>query len=309
MRIYIAEELSDLFSASERKYFKSKTKGYDLFFSKKDKLSSKFLDSKIVFGNIPPLMIEQSSQLEWIQLESTGFSEYMSLEKLNKKIIITNLKGFFAKQVAQTALSSILAVYRGIIETENLKNKKKWIGDPIRTSLITLDKKYVVLIGTGSINKCFKKYIQPFDCKVVSFNTNSKDKDLAKHLKKAELVVSALPGTNKTLNFFDKSKLSSLNNKCIFVNVGRGNNVDEKYLIQILKNKKIRGAALDVTKDEPLKKNSALWSLKNVILTQHSGGGSENEAIDKIDFFINNLKKFRTNKKKLINRVNLSKGY
>ena len=309
MRIYIAEELSDLFSASDRKYFKSKTKGYDLFFSKKDKFSSNFLDSKIVFGNIPPVMIEQSSQLEWVQLESTGFSEYMYLEKQNKKIIITNLKGFFAKQVAQTALSSILAIYRGIIETENLKNKKKWIGDPIRKSLITLDKKYVVLIGTGSINKCFKKYIQPFDCKVVSFNTNSKDKDLMKHLKKAELVVSALPGTNKTLNFFDKSKLSSLNNKCIFVNVGRGNNVDEKYLIQILKNKKIRGAALDVTKDEPLKKNSALWLLKNVILTQHSGGGSENEAIDKIDFFISNLKKFRTNKKKLINIVNLSKGY
>ena len=146
MRIYIAEELSNSIKASDKKYFKSKAEGYDLFFSKKDKFSVKFSKSKIVFGNIPPTMIEQSSELEWIQLESTGFSEYMYLEKLDKKIIITNLKGFFAKQVAQTALASIFSFYRGIIKIDNLKNKKKWIGDPIRKSLSTLENKHVVLI-------------------------------------------------------------------------------------------------------------------------------------------------------------------
>ena len=237
MRIYIAEGLSSSFSASDKKYFKSKLKGYDLFFSKIDKFDNKFSGSKIVFGNIPAKMIEQNSKLEWVQLESTGFSEYMSLKNLKRKIFITNLKGFFAKQVAQTALSYILAIYRGITETEKLKNQKEWKGDPIRQSLSILDNKYVVLIGTGSINKCLKKYIYPFDCKIVSINTNSKQKDLIKHLKKAELVISALPGTEKTNNFFDKSKLSILNKKCIFINVGRGNSVNEKYLVQILKKK------------------------------------------------------------------------
>ena len=309
MLIYIAEELSNFFNASDRKYFKSKVKGYELFFSKSNKITKKFLSSSIVFGNIPPKMIENSSNLEWVQLESTGFSEYKYLEKLKNKIIITNLKGFFAKQVAQTALGSILAIYRGIIKTENLKNSKQWIGDPIRNSLSTLDNKYVVLVGTGSINKLFMKYIKPFECNVVTFNTSSKEKNLLRHLKKAELVISALPGTDKTTNFFDKSKLNNLNKNCIFVNIGRGNSVDEKFLVQILKGYKIRGAVLDVTRDEPLKKDSSLWSLKNVILTQHTGGGSESEIRDKIDFFLDNLKKFKSNKKKLINKVNLSKGY
>ena len=75
MRIYIAEGLSSSFSASDKKYFKSKLKGYDLFFSKIDKFDNKFSGSKIVFGNIPAKMIEQNSKLEWVQLESTGFSE------------------------------------------------------------------------------------------------------------------------------------------------------------------------------------------------------------------------------------------
>tara|TARA_Y100000768_G_C23925401_1_gene657261 strand:+ start:188 stop:1117 length:930 start_codon:yes stop_codon:yes gene_type:complete len=309
MFIYIAEGLSNSFSLSEKKYFKAKAKGQDLFFSKKDKISKKFLDAKIVFGNIPPEMIEQSSKLEWTQLESTGFSEYMSLKNLKRKIFITNLKGFFAKQVAQTALASILAIYRGVIDTEKLKSKKKWIGDPLRKSLSLLDQKYVVLIGTGSINKLFIKYIQPFNCQIESFNTNSKQKDLIKHLKKAELVISALPGTSKTTNFFNKSKLNALNKKCIFVNVGRGNSVDEKFLIKTLKENKIRAAALDVTENEPINKNSKLWSLNNVILTQHTGGGSERENLDKIDFFLDNLKIFKINKKKLMNKVNLFKGY
>ena len=309
MYIYVAKELSDLISESDRKYFRAKIKGDELYFSKLDKIDNKFLKSNIVFGNIAPPMIEQSKNLEWVQLESTGFSEYMYLEKLNKEITITNLKGFFAKQVAQTALASILAIYRGIIKTENLKKKRKWVGDPIRSSLSILDNKYVVLIGNGSINKFFKNYIKPFNCKIISFNSKSKKDNIIKHLRKAELVISALPGTSKTNNFFNKSKLNSLNKNCIFVNVGRGNSVDKNHLIQILKKNQIRGAALDVTNDEPLKKNSILWSLDNIVLTQHSGGGLDTEIIDKIDFFLDNLKRFKSNKKKLTNIVSLSKGY
>ena len=309
MYIYVAKELSDLISESDRKYFRAKIKGDELYFSKLDKIDYKFLQSNIVFGNIAPPMIEQSKNLEWVQLESTGFSEYMYLEKSNKEITITNLKGFFAKQVAQTALASILAIYRGIIKTENLKRKRKWVGDPIRSSLSILDNKYVVLIGNGSINKFFKNYIKPFNCKIISFNSKSKKDDIIKHLRKAELVISALPGTSKTNNFFNKSKLNSLNKNCIFVNVGRGNSVDENHLIQILKKNQIRGAALDVTNDEPLKKNSILWSLDNIVLTQHSGGGLDTEIIDKIDFFLENLKRFKSKKNKLTNIVNLSKGY
>ena len=309
MLIYVAQELSKSLSKSDKNYLKTKIKGFDLFFSKLDKFDKNFSKSNIVFGNIPPDMIKQSSNLEWVQLESTGFSEYMHLRKLDKKIIITNLKGFFAKQVAQTALGSILAIYRGIIKTENLKNKKKWIGDPIRSQLSILEKKYVVCIGNGSINKIFKQYIRPFNCKIISFNSNSKNSDIIKHLKRADLVISALPGTNKTNNFFNKTKLNSLNKDCIFVNVGRGNSVDEKYLIKILKKNLIRGAALDVTNDEPLKKNSLLWSLDNVILTQHTGGGSDTENRDKIDYFLNNLKNFKINKNMLKNKVNISKGY
>jgi len=60
-------------------------------------------------------------------------------------------------------------------------------------------------------------------------------------LKKAEIVICALPGTAKTKMFFNKKMISSLSKKTILVNVGRGNLIDEKYLIKNLKINFLKG--------------------------------------------------------------------
>ena len=69
-----------------------------------------------MFGNIPSNWVKQSSKIKWLQLESTGFGEYSNVKKnfLNKDVIITNLKSFFASQVAQTTMAGIFSFYRGL---------------------------------------------------------------------------------------------------------------------------------------------------------------------------------------------------
>ena len=96
--------------------------------TEKQKIPDKnFLQSEIVFGNIPPHWITESKKLKWIQLESVGFGEYLGLDwkKLKNKITITNLKGFFLEPVSETILSGILSFYRGIDRFIILKNNKK----------------------------------------------------------------------------------------------------------------------------------------------------------------------------------------
>ena len=95
MNIYIACELDNL----EKKIIKNNLKKHNLYFSKlkfKKIADNNFLKCEIVFGNIPPDWIKQSSKIRWIQLESTGFAEYSNVKKnfLNKDVIITNLKVF-----------------------------------------------------------------------------------------------------------------------------------------------------------------------------------------------------------------------
>ena len=309
MNIYIACELKNL----EKKIIKVNLKRHNLYFSNlkfKEIADNDFLKCEIVFGNIPSNWVKQSSKIKWLQLESTGFGEYSNVKKnfLDKGVIITNLKSFFACQVAQTTMAGIFSFYRGLDKFALLKNKKKWIGDPMRAKLEILNNKNVLFFGKGSINKEISKYLKVFNCQYSFIDSNSKKNFIIKKLKKAEIVICALPGTAKTKMLFNKKMISSLSKKTILVNVGRGNLIDEKYLIKKLKNNFLKGAILDVTAEEPLRKNNPLWSCPNLILTQHTGGGYKDEMVDKINFFLDNLQKY-LKKSKVLNKINPSKGY
>ena len=309
MNIYIACELESL----EKKILKDNLKKHNLYFSNlkfKEIADNNFLKCEIVFGNIPSNWVKQSSKIKWLQLESTGFGEYYNVKKnfLDKGVIITNLKSFFACQVAQTTMAGIFSFYRGLDAFTLLKNEKKWIGDPMRAKLEILNNKNVLFFGKGSINKEISKYLKVFNCQYSFIDSNSKKNFLIKKLKKAEIVICALPGTAKTKMLFNKKMISSLSKKTILVNVGRGNLIDEKYLIKKLKNNFLKGAILDVTAEEPLRKNNPLWSCPNLILTQHTGGGYKDEMVDKINFFLDNLQKY-LKKSKVLNKINPSKGY
>ncbi|MBC8296967.1 MAG: hypothetical protein ISQ92_05095 [Pelagibacteraceae bacterium] len=309
MNIYIACGLESL----EKKILKDNLKKHNLYFSNlkfKEIADNNFLKCEIVFGNIPSNWVKQSSKIKWLQLESTGFGEYSNVKKnfLDKGVIITNLKSFFACQVAQTTMAGIFSFYRGLDAFTLLKNEKKWIGDPMRAKLEILNNKNVLFFGKGSINKEISKYLKVFNCQYSFIDSNSKKNFLFKKLKKAEIVICALPGTVKTKMLFNERMINYLSKKTILVNVGRGNLIDEKYLIKKLKNNFLKGAILDVTAEEPLMKNNPLWSCPNLILTQHTGGGYRDEMIDKINFFLDNLQKY-LKKSKVLNKINPSKGY
>ena len=309
MNIYIACKLDNL----EKKLLKKNLKKHNLYFSNlrfKKNADNNFLKSEIIFGNIPPDWVKQSSKIRWLQLESTGFAEYSNVKKnfLNKHVIITNLKSFFAHQVAQTVMAGIFSFYRGLDSFTLLKKKKKWIGDPIRAKLEILNDKNILFFGKGSINQEIAKYIKVFNCKSTFIDSNSKKSFFIKKVKKAEIVICALPGTTKTKMLFNKKMINSLSKQTILINVGRGNLINEKYLIKKLKNNDLKGAVLDVTAEEPLRKNNPLWSCPNLILTQHTGGGYKDEITDKVNFFLNNFQRYKK-KSKVLNKINPLKGY
>ena len=309
MNIYIACKLNNL----EKKIIKNNLKKHNLYFSKlrfKKIADNNFLKCEIVFGNIPPDWVKQSSKIRWLQLESTGFAEYSDVKKnfLNKDVIITNLKSFFAHQVAQTVMAGIFSFYRGLNSFTLLKKEKKWIGDPIRAKLEILNDKNILFFGNGSINQEIAKYIKVFNCKYSFIDSNSKKSFFIKKIKKAEIVICALPGIIKTKMLFNKQMINSLSKQAILINVGRGNLINEKYLIKKLKNNHLKGAILDVTAEEPLRKNNPLWSCPNLILTQHTGGGYKDEIMDKVNFFLDNFLRYKK-KSKVLNKINPLKGY
>ncbi len=269
-----------------------------------------FLDSSICFGNPPAEWLKHADQLKWVQLISVGFGEYLPYAELiqQKDLKITNLKGFFGVPVAESILGGIFSLYRQLNQLGQLQTQRKWAGDDLRESLNTLMGRKIVLIGRGAIHQQLVAYLAPFQCEISMFGSDYKAAELDQALQQADILVCTVPATPQTNNILDPVRLALLPKHAIFLNFGRSNIVDTPAMIQMLKTDQLAGAVLDVTDDEPLSPNDPLWTTPNLLLTQHTSGGMPQETDRKLDFFDNNLQRFRK-REELINEIDLSKGY
>jgi phosphoglycerate dehydrogenase-like enzyme len=93
-----------------------------------------------------------------------------------------------------------------------------------------------------------------------------------------------------------------------FVNVSRGQLVDERSLVDSLNSGHLAGAALDVFSEEPLPPDSPLWTHPNVIITPHLAAYSPNMMNQVVELFIENLKRYLADES-LYNLVDLEQGY
>lgn len=269
-----------------------------------------FANCEVVFGNPPPAWLNQSEALRWVQLDSVGFGEYRGLDwpALGRRVTVTNLAGFFAEPVAETALAGILALNRGIDRLVRLQSAREWVGDPLRAELRLLAGAKIVLFGFGAINRRLADMLTPFGCSIVSFARDWSAERLDEALAAADVVVGTVPETDATVGVFDADRLSLLKPTALFVNLGRGSVVDEDALAARLSDGRLGGAVIDVTVQEPLPPEHPFWACPNTILTQHTGGGTADEVDRKIEVFADNLARYRAGLP-LVGIVDFAKGY
>lgn len=94
--------------------------------------------------------------------------------------------------------------------------------------------------------------------------------DMKEVISRADYLSLHLPGSKETRHMIGRKELSWMKESAYLVNTGRGEVIDEEALIQILKEKKIRGAALDVFEGNLPKRDNPLLSMDNVIVTPHT---------------------------------------
>ena len=112
----------------------------------------------------------------------------------------------------------------------------------------------------------------------------------------------ACPLTPLTQNLIDESKLKLMKDNAVLINISRGHVINERHLIVSLKNKLIKGAALDVFVSEPLDSKSELYDLDNVLMSPHVSGNFPEYQRDMMIQYSTILEKFISGKA-LTNRV------
>lgn len=198
-------------------------------------------------------------------------------------VIVSNTPDVLTDATADIALTLLLATARRAGEGERLVRSGKWGGFDGKGILGThVTGKTLGVVGMGRIGQAIAARCHyGFGMDVVFHNRSPKVTEvpatqletLTDVMAAADFVVVATPGGAETTKLIDAAALSAMKPSGIFVNISRGEVVDEDALIDVLEQGAIAGAGLDVYEKEPYVP-PRLLALDNCVLLPHLGSAT-----------------------------------
>lgn len=214
---------------------------------------------------------------------------------------VSNTPGAVTDATADIAMTLMLMSARRAGEGERLVRSGQWEGwHPTQMLGLHLSGKTVAIAGMGRIGRAIaKRCFFGFGMRVLYWNRSVKSLDhaaervefLAQMAARADVVVAAVPGGAETQHLFGKEVFSAMQPHAHFINISRGEVVDEAALIAALQAKTIGGAGLDVYEFEPVVPE-ALRQLDNVTLLPHLGTAALEVRTQMGMMAVDNLKAF-----------------
>lgn len=194
-------------------------------------------------------------------------------------IAVTNTPGAVTDATADIAMTLILMTARRAGEGERMVRAGQWAGwHPTQMLGMHVSGRTVCIIGMGRIGQAIARRCHfGFGCKIIYANRSPKfvdfpatQMDLPAALAIADIVVVATPGGAETHHLMGAAQFAAMQRHALFINISRGDVVDEMALIAALQADLIAGAGLDVYECEPVVPQE-LIALENVTLLPHLG--------------------------------------
>lgn len=265
-----------------------KGKGIEIVWAPKNNMCSREIAEEItdydgIVCGIDPItseVIDAGKKLKVIHMNGTGVDHIDVQEATRKKVCVGNCPGANAVAVAELNLAILLAEARKIIKYSNRIKEGKWE----REVGVELSGKTMGILGLGAIGKKFVELLEGFHMNILAYDVNpdyewcsqrnvTMVKDTAEIFEQSDFISLNLPLFDSTKHIINEKTLAKMKRDVIIVNTARGGLIKTEDLIQALKDKRIRGAALDAFETEPLDPDSELRNL-DVTLTPHLGASS-----------------------------------
>lgn len=261
-------------------------------------------------------ILEKMPKLRMLQIFKAGVDTLPLKELKERKVIVTNVRGIHRVPVSEQVFSCMLADSQNLFIYRENQKTKKWDRNVYKFELF---QKTIGIIGTGNIGQEIAKKAKVFGMYTLGLNSTGKPVEyfdrtyppegISELLSSSDYVLLALPLTGETRYYIDHWHFSLMKPTSCFINIARGQIVNEKALIDALKSKTIRAAILDVFEQEPLPEDSPLWSMDNVIMTPHTGGVFTLYMERALNIFKHNLSVCLGSGRDYLNIVDLDRGY
>jgi phosphoglycerate dehydrogenase-like enzyme len=246
--------------------------------------------------------LEAAPSLRWVHVHSAGADRPVYLRLRERGVQVTTSSGANAAVVAHSALAGLLALARHLPQLWTAQRERTWAPLLATGTPRDLQGQHAVLVGWGPIGQQIGKVLLALGLRVTVVRQQDQPAGegfatlpatrLHEVLPQADWLLLACPLTEATRGVIDATALALLPTHARLVNVARGEVVDEPALIAALQSGRLGGAFLDVFAHEPLPAASPLWALPNVIVTPHSAGFSDGNAVRVRHVFLDNLRRW-----------------
>lgn len=192
-------------------------------------------------------------------------------------IVVVNAPGANARSVAEHAVALMLAVARAVPQHDRAVRAGGWT----HYEGVELEGKVFGVVGLGNIGRHTARIAAGLGMQVIAWSPTRDEGraracgarlvELDELLRMADVVSLSLALSERTRGLIGARELALLKPTAILVNTARGALVDEAALVTALRERRIRGAGLDVFTEEPLPPGHPFTTLDNVVLTPHAG--------------------------------------
>jgi phosphoglycerate dehydrogenase-like enzyme len=238
------------------------------------------VDALFAFGiAINDRLIADAKNLRWIASLATGVDHFLRCPYLRRETILTSARGIHGPSMRESAAWLMLAVSRDAARLVHAKDAHRWERGE-RWPLLA--GKTAVVVGIGVSGIAIGELLKAFGMRVIGVSRTPRDvagfdamrptDRLAEAAAEADYLIDVLPASAENVGIFSRAVFAAMKPSAVFINVGRGETVDEAALIDALRNRRIAGAGLDVFQNSPLKPDSPFWDLPNVVVSPQQGG-------------------------------------
>ena len=238
--------------------------------------------------------VVRAPALDWLHTFSVGTDHPVFTGLLDRGVRVSASSGSSAGPIARTVMLYLLALSRDLGRLTRAQAAHEWAP----RSFDDIEGRTIGVVGMGPIGLDVIRMAGALGMRPIGMRRTVVGDEpcptwpldrLAELASVVDALVLALPLTDDTRGLVSAEIIDRLGPDTIFVNVGRGELVDEEALAAALAAGRLGGAGLDVFATEPLPPDSALWDLPNVIVTPHMSGTCPTSDERAVEIFLTNL--------------------
>ena len=282
-------------------------------------------DAEAYFGfGITADVFNAAKRLRWVHSAAAGVGSVLKSGIKHTDVLLTNSAGIHGPPIGEFIVAGILHFMRGFDVAIDQQRRREWskaffVADdsPMRE----VSDSRILIIGTGGLGGEAARRLTALGARCIGIRRRPElgapegfaevagPSELDAELPRADVVVLAAPLTGETVALMTRARLESLQTHAIVVNVARGAMIDEDALADLLESDRLRGAVLDVFREEPLATTSRLWQLRSALVAPHVSPVSPGRFWPReLDLFLDNWHRYHSGAP-LRNLVDKQAGY